>query len=81
MSKDSDRHVVPAGDGRWAVKAPNADKASAILDTQAAAIDRGREIVSNLGGGELRIHGQDGRIRESDTVPKGNDPNPPRDKK
>src|ERR1044071_7173303 len=44
-------------------------------DTQADAIDRGREIVRNLGGGELRIHDQQGRIRDSDTISPGNDPN------
>jgi hypothetical protein len=27
----------------------------------------------------LRIHGRDGRSRESDTIAPGNDPNPPRD--
>ena len=37
--------------------------------------------VGNLGGGEVRIQGRDGRWRDSDTVPPGNDPNPPRDKK
>ncbi|MFN3256916.1 MAG: DUF2188 domain-containing protein [Ilumatobacter sp.] len=30
-------------------------------------------------GGEVRIHGKDGRIRDSDTVAPGRDPNPPRD--
>ena len=34
----------------------------------------------NDGGGELRIHNQQGQIRDSDTPP-GNDPNPPRDKR
>jgi hypothetical protein len=43
--------------------------------------DRAREIVHNAGGGEVKIHGRDGRIRDSDTVAPGNDPNPPRDKK
>ena len=81
MAKASDRDVVPTGDGRWAVRAPNAERASGVYDRQLDAIDRGREIVSNAGGGELRIHGRDGRIRDSDTIPRGNDPFPPRDKK
>jgi hypothetical protein len=34
-----------------------------------------------LGGGEVKIHGTDGKIRDSRTVPPGNDPFPPRDKK
>jgi hypothetical protein len=56
-------------------------RASAHLDTQLAAQDRAREIIGNLGGGEVVIHGRDGRIRDSDTVAPGNDPNPPRDTK
>ena len=38
-----------------------------------------KEIVGNLGGGEVVIHRPDGTIRDSDTVPPGNDPNPPKD--
>lgn len=81
MSKPSDRHVVPNSSGGWDVVAPNADRASTHHDTQLDAIDRAREIVHNGGGGEVVIHGRDGRIRDSDTVAPGNDPNPPRDRK
>ena len=75
------RVVQQRGDGRWEVKAPRADRASAVADTQAAAIDRAHKILRNDGGGELTIKGTDGRIRDSDTVPPGNDPNPPRDRR
>lgn len=68
----------PAG---WAVVKPSSDRASAVLPTQSAAIDRARNILQNTGGGELTIKGRDGRIRDSDTVHPGNDPNPPHDKK
>ena len=77
----NERHVVPNPDGGWDVKAPGADRASAHKDTQGEAIDRAREIVGNSGGGEIVIHGRDGRVRDSDTVAPGHDPNPPRDKK
>lgn len=60
---------------------PGTDRASAVLPTQKEAIDRAREILGNSGGGELTIHGRDGRIRDSDTVYPGNDPNPPRDRR
>lgn len=80
MGKANNRHVVPHENG-WAVKAPGAQHASAVTRTQAEAIDRGRTIVENAGGGELRIHGRDGQIRDSDTIAPGNDPNPPRDTK
>lgn len=79
MSNSNNRHVVPSPKGGWDVKAPGASRASARCDTQAAAEQRAKEIVGNLGGGEVRIHGRDGRIRDSDTVAPGNDPNPPRD--
>lgn len=75
------RNVTPSGDGNWAVHKPGASRASSVQPTQAAAIDRAREILLNDGGGELTIHGRDGRIRDSDTVGGGNDPNPPKDKK
>ncbi len=80
MSKN-ERHVVPNPDGGWDVVAPAAARVSSHHDTQAEAITRGRQIVQNAGGGELRIHGRDGTIRDSDTIPPGNDPNPPRDKR
>jgi hypothetical protein len=75
------RIVQQRQDGDWEIKKPGADRASAITDTQSAAIDRARQILSNDGGGELTIKGHDGRIRDSDTVPPGNDPNPPRDRR
>ena len=68
-------------DGGWQVKAPGADRASSRHKTQADAIDRARDILAGNGGGELTIQGRDGQIRDSDTVPPGNDPNPPRDTK
>ncbi|WP_167736441.1 DUF2188 domain-containing protein [Nocardioides sp. 1609] len=76
----NNRHVVPNPTGGWDVVKPDAERASSHHDTQQQAIDRGREIVHNLGGGELRIHGRDGQIRDSDTVAPGNDPYPPRDR-
>lgn len=79
MSKSNNRHVVPSPRGGWDVKAPGARRASAHRDTQAAAEQRAKEIVANLGGGEVRIHGRNRRIRDSDTVAPGRDPNPPRD--
>jgi len=80
VAPSNERHVTPHEDG-WQVVAPSADRASAVAPTQADAIDRAREIVQNLGGGEVVIHGRDGRIRDSDTVAPGNDPHPPRDRK
>lgn len=75
------RVVGPHPDGGWQVKAPNAERASSRHETQGEAVNRAREILGNEGGGELTIQGRDGRIRDSDTVAPGNDPNPPKDTK
>lgn len=75
------RHVVPNNNGGWNVKAPNGSRASSHHETQSEAERRAREIVGNLGGGEVVIHNRHGQIRDSDTVPHGNDPFPPRDRK
>lgn len=75
------RHVVPSPQGGWDVKAPDAKRASSHHRTQVEAERRAKEIVANAGGGEVRIHGRDGRIRDSDTVPPGADPSPPRDRR
>lgn len=77
----NERHVVPNPNGGWDVKAPGTARASTHVESQAQGIDRAREIVRNSGGGEVVIHGRDGRVRDSDTIPPGNDPNPPRDRR
>lgn len=77
---DNDRYVVKHPEG-WAVKKPHAERASSVHGTQREAELEAKRVVSNLGGGEVRIQGQDGRWRDSDTVPPGNDPHPPKDKK
>lgn len=81
MSNINRRHVVPNANGGWDVVAPGSKRASARTATQRQAQDRARDIVRNAGGGEVCIHGRDGKIRDSDTVRPGNDPNPPRDEK
>lgn len=78
--KTTSRHVVEHDDG-WAIRKPGAKHASAVRRRQSDAIDRAKEIVGKAGGGEVRIHGRDGKIRDSDTVAPGNDPFPPRDTK
>jgi hypothetical protein len=81
MSSENNRHVVKNPNGGWDIKKPNASRVSGHTDTQRDAISRAGEIVHNAGGGEVRIHGRDGKIRDSNTVAPGNDPYPPRDKK
>lgn len=65
---DTDRYVVPnAHRGGWDVVKEDHGRASAHTDTQASAVTRAKEIVNNLGGGEVRVAGRDGRFRDSDT--------------
>lgn len=77
--RNGNRHVVPNPEGGWDVKKPGARRASSHHDTQREAEQRAKEIVANLGGGEVRIHDTRGRIRDSDTVPPAKDPHPPTD--
>ena len=67
QGNDNDRYVIPH-DGGWAVAKENRERVSGRFDTQAEAIDRGREIVRNQGGGELVILGEDGQIRRKSTI-------------
>ena len=71
MSKN-DRIVSPNPSGGWDVRGAG-ERSSAHAPTQEGAIDRGRKIVNNLGGGELSIQGRDGKIRAKDTIAPGHD--------
>ena len=73
VSKVNKREVRRHGDG-WGVFAPNATRASVVKRTQAEAQASGRTILSNQGGGELLTRGQNGQIRQQDTIKPGNDP-------
>lgn len=68
------RLVQRRPDGKTEVRAPGAARASAIVDNQAAGVDRARQILGNDGGGELLIRGLNGQIRAQDTIKPGNDP-------
>lgn len=74
-------HVTKIKDtGDWRVKREKAERAAAIVSTQAEAEKIAKQMSANSGGGEVRIHSLKGPIRDSDTVAPGNDPNPPKDK-
>lgn len=76
----SNYNVVKNPDGSWDAKRDGASRAGSHADTQSEAERDAKRFVANSGGGEVRIHGLDGKIRDSDTVPPGHDPNPPKDK-
>ena len=74
MSGPNKRIVQRRADGKTEVRKPGASRASAVVSTQAEGMQRGREILSNDGGGELQVRGLNGQIRQQDTIAPGNDP-------
>lgn len=79
MSRN-DRYVVKHGSG-WAVKRARVETPEGVYRRQSEAERAAKDTVRALGGGEVRIQGRDGKWRDSDTVPPGHDPFPPRDRK
>ncbi|HNP35839.1 MAG TPA: DUF2188 domain-containing protein [Woeseiaceae bacterium] len=79
MAKN-DRYVVKHGKD-WAVKKGGVKRPEGVYGTQGDAEKAAKSTVGKSGGGEVRIQGRDGKWRDSDTVPPGKDPFPPRDKK
>ena len=71
------QHVVKRAEG-WAVVGEGNSRDTSVHPTQAAAIERAREIAQNYRS-EVVIHGTDGKIRDKDSY--GNDPCPPRDRR
>lgn len=59
----------------------NASRISGHYDTKSRAESQAKDFSRNTGGGEVRIHGADGRIQDSDTIKPGHDPHPPIDRK
>lgn len=76
----ADYDVTPNPEGDWNATREGASRASSHHDRQAEAQKAATRCAGNSGGGEVRIHGADGRIRNSNTIGKP-DPNPPRDRK
>jgi hypothetical protein len=79
MSKNRDRIVFRREDGSWVDKRLDADRGR-LHSTQRDAEAAARATLAGSGGGELITKGRDGRIRSKDTIPPGQDPNPPKDR-
>lgn len=67
MAKAHRTHVVPAESG-WTVRRDGTRK-SGVYKTQREAVDAAKRELRKSGG-EVFVHGKDGRIREADTVGK-----------
>lgn len=77
MANRKNVHIVQRDNG-WGALREGGQRATQVHDTQAEAIQAGRQMARQ-GQGELLIHGQDGRIRARGSY--GNDPCPPKDSK
>ncbi len=76
----NDRYVVKRG-GDWAVKKGGVATPESVHHKQSRAEQQAKATVRDLGGGEVRVQGRDGKWRDSDTVAPARDPFPPRDNK
>ncbi|PPF18363.1 DUF2188 domain-containing protein [Rathayibacter sp. AY1A7] len=65
--------VYKDGD-QWKGKRADSSRASVVADTQAAAYQQTRDLSSRNGGGEINLHGVDGRIRDKNTIAPKSDP-------
>lgn len=76
----ADYDITQRDDGKWQATTLRASRASSVQDTQREAQQDATRLAGNSGGGEVRIHGTDGRIRNTNAIGKP-DPKPPRDRK
>jgi len=77
MMAKNGRTVAPRPNGYANVK-DGGKRATSINPTQRAAEQAARAALKREGGGELKILGEDGKIRAKDTVPPAKDPFPPK---
>lgn len=78
MGKPKTQRVTRRRDGRWQHKADGNQRATLVADTQKEAIGSAISVARNQGGGEVVVHGKDGKIRSKDSY--GRDPCPPKDR-
>lgn len=77
----SNYHVSKNDKGGWKAQRENTSKAAGHFTTQSEAEKAAKQFSHKSGGGEVRIHGRDGKIRDSDTISPAKDPYPPKDTK
>lgn len=62
MAKHSEYFVEQRDDGKWAVKLPHAERASAVRDTQREAIGQARQFAPE---GVVHVKQRDGKFRKA----------------
>lgn len=69
----ADYNVYQRGE-QWVGQRTDASRISISADTQAAAYSAARDLVARSGGGEISLHGRNGRIRDKNTIAPAKDP-------
>jgi hypothetical protein len=64
MMSDTVTRVVLHDGSAWVVRSEASERASFRGPTRADAVARAKQIVRNLGGGTVRIHGLDGAVEQ-----------------
>ncbi|OBW90946.1 DUF2188 domain-containing protein [Gallibacterium genomosp. 3] len=71
-------HIVQREDGEWVSIIEGNQRASVKVKTQREAYIIQRERFNKASGGEILIHGRDGKIREKNTISPMKDKYPPK---
>lgn len=70
--------ITQRPDGKWQSKVQGNEKASFVTDTQKEAYAKQRDSFAKGSGGEISVHGKDGKIREKNTISPMKDHFPPK---
>lgn len=60
MAKHDELIIEPRDDGRWSVKKPHAERASAVEDTQNKAVKRAKQLAPE---DDIKLKGLKGKFR------------------
>jgi len=63
------RTVSQRADGSWANMKDGNERASSLHPRRREAQQEARRMLAADGGGELKVKGEDGKIRSKDTIP------------
>lgn len=75
MAKRSTYHVTKNKGGGWGVKKSGGQRSSGSFGKKSDAVQRGKELAKKAPLGQIKIHGQYGKIQTEHTYRK--DPYPP----
>lgn len=76
MADRSTYHVTKNQNGGWGVKKEGTKRSSGNFSTKREAVDRGKDLAKKAPLGQIKIHGQNGKIQTEHTY--GKDPYPPK---